>query len=75
MKCNEALHGPDKMKWETAIDEDHNRMLKFGVWEAVRRRDLKTASKIITSTWAMEKKPSGTYRARLNARGFEQREG
>jgi hypothetical protein len=40
MKYNEALHGPDKKKWETAVDEEHNRMLKFGVWEAVRRRDL-----------------------------------
>jgi hypothetical protein len=75
MKYNEALHGPDKKKWETALDEEHNRMLKFGVWEAGRRRDLKTASKIITSTWAMKKKASGTYRARINARGFEQREG
>jgi hypothetical protein len=75
MKYNEALHGPDQKKWETAVDEEHNIMLKFGVWEAVRRRDLKTASKIITSTWAMKKKASGTYRARLNARGFKQREG
>jgi hypothetical protein len=75
MKYNEALHGPDQKKWETAIDEEHNQMIKFGVWEAVRRRDLKTASKIITSTWAMKKKASGTYRTRLNARGFEQREG
>jgi hypothetical protein len=28
-------------------------------------------TKIITSTWAMKKKAIGTYRARLNARGFE----
>jgi hypothetical protein len=71
MKYTEALHVPDQKKWEKAVDEEHNRMIKFGVWEAVRQRDLKTASKIITSTWAMKKKASGTYRARLNARGFE----
>jgi hypothetical protein len=75
LKYNEALHGRDKMKCEMAVNEEHNRMLKFGVWEAGRRRDLKTASNIITSTWAMEKKASGTFRARLDARGFEQREG
>jgi hypothetical protein len=75
MKYNEALNGPDHQKRQTAVDKEHNRMIKFGVWEAVRRGDLKTASKIITSTWAMKKNASGTYRARLNARGFEQREG
>jgi hypothetical protein len=36
MKYNEALHGPDQEKWQTAVDEEHNRMIKFGVWEAVR---------------------------------------
>jgi hypothetical protein len=76
MKYNEALNGPDHQKWQTAFDKEHNRMIKFVVCEAVRRGgDLKIASKIITSTWAMKKKASGTYRARLKARGFEQREG
>jgi hypothetical protein len=60
MKYNEALHGPDQEKWQTAVDEEHNRMIKFGVWEAIRQRNLKSASKIITSTWAMKKKASGT---------------
>jgi hypothetical protein len=36
---------------------------------------VSAATNIITSTWAMKKKASGTYRARLNARGFEQKEG
>jgi hypothetical protein len=75
MKYSEAVHGPDKKKWTKAVQEEHNQMLKFGVWEAVRRKDVSAATKIITSTWAMKKKASGTYRARLNAQGFEQREG
>jgi hypothetical protein len=76
MKYDEAVqHGPDKKKWKNAVQEEHNRMLKFGVWEAVRRKDVSAATKIIMSTWAMKKKASGTYRARLNARGFEQKEG
>jgi hypothetical protein len=29
-------------------------------------------NKVLTSTWAMKKKASGTYHARLNARGYEQ---
>jgi hypothetical protein len=75
MKYSEAVHGPDKKKWTKAVQEEHNRMLKFGVWEDVRRKDVSAATKSITSTWAMKKKASGTYRARLNARGFEQKEG
>jgi hypothetical protein len=75
MKFDEALHGPDKIKWEKAVREEHNRMLKFNVWAAVRRKDISAATKVITSTWAMKKKTSGTFRARINARGFEQREG
>jgi hypothetical protein len=35
MKYSEAVHGPDKKKWTKAVQEEHNRMLKFGVWEAV----------------------------------------
>jgi hypothetical protein len=75
MKYDAALHGPDKIKWEKAVIEEHNRMLKFNVWKAVRRMDMSAATKVITSTWAMKKKASGMFRARINAQGFEQREG
>jgi hypothetical protein len=43
-------------------------MMKHKVWE------LK-GSKVLTSTWAMKKKANGTYRARMNARGYEQVDG
>ena len=75
MKYNKAVNGKDKEKWEKAVNEEHKRMAKYGVWEAIRQKDIPTAAKIITSTWAMKKKANGTYRARLNARGFEQQEG
>jgi hypothetical protein len=64
-----------KLKWGKAVDAEHARKRNFGVWAAVRKGDLRSAAKIISSTWAMKKKESGTYRARINARGFEQREG
>jgi hypothetical protein len=67
MKFNEAMNGPDKAKWQVAVDEEHERMEKYGVWQAVRRRDLPGAAKILTTTWAMKKKASGRFRARLNA--------
>eukprot|EP00979_Chaetoceros_neogracilis_P012413 scaffold3301_cov154-Chaetoceros_neogracile.AAC.1 len=50
-------------------------MEEYKVWTPKFIRDLPPDAKFITSTWAMKKKANGTYRARLNARGYEQVEG
>jgi hypothetical protein len=75
MKFKEAMKGNDAAKWQMAVDDEHGRMTKHSVWQAILRRDLPAAAKILTSTWAMKKKANGTYRARLNARGYEQVDG
>jgi hypothetical protein len=60
MKYDEAMDSPNKAKWKVAVDEELERMETYGVWEAVQRRDLPAAAKILTSmTWAMKKKASG----------------
>ena len=41
----------------------------------VKRKDVPSGTKIMTSTWAMKKKSNGKFRGRLNLRGFEQRDG
>jgi hypothetical protein len=46
-------------------------MIKSGVWNAVNKETLKSTDKVLTTTWAMKKKSNGSYRARINARGFE----
>ena len=43
--------------------------------KAVQRKDIPNTAKILTTMWAMKKKANGTFRARLNARGYEQVEG
>jgi hypothetical protein len=45
------------------------------VWEAVPIDKIPEGTKIMTSAWAMKNKSNGTYRARINARGFEQVDG
>jgi hypothetical protein len=75
MKFKEAMKTKDAANWDLAVDEEHGRMTKHNVWQAILRRDLPAAAKILTSTWAMKKKANGTYRARLNARGYEQVDG
>jgi hypothetical protein len=71
-KYKEAMKGPDKDKWENAVFEEHERMVKNKVWRAVPKKDAPKNAKVMTSTWAMNKKSNGTYRDRLNARGYEQ---
>jgi hypothetical protein len=66
------MKGTDKNKWENAIFEEHERMVKNKVWIALPKKDVPKNAKLMSSTWAMQKKSNGTYRARLNARGYEQ---
>jgi hypothetical protein len=50
-------------------------MVKNQVWRAVPSKDVTRNAKVMSSTWAMKKKSNGTYRARFNARGYEQVDG
>jgi hypothetical protein len=74
-KYKEAMKGPEKQKWENAVFEEHETMVKNQVWRAVSKKDVPRNAKVMSSTWAMKKKSNGTYRARLNARGYEQVDG
>ena len=75
MKFKEAMAGLDKKKWETAVEEEHNKFEKYRVFENVKMEDVPIDAKVMTLTWAMKKKASGVYRARVNVRGYEQVEG
>lgn len=50
-------------------------MMDHATWEAHDRSEVPPEAKMITNTWGMKKKASGTSRARLNAQGFEQIDG
>lgn len=72
MKFNEAMASADRKKFEKAVEEEHQRMVDHQVFKAIPKSEVPDGGKIITSTWAIKKKSNGTYRARMNARGFEQ---
>ena len=42
-------------------------------WKEELKEQLPKNAKVMLSTWAMKKKANGTYQARVNVRGFEQR--
>ena len=75
MKYDEAMNGPDAESWKKAVHEEHERMIEHKVFKPIHIKDIPKWAKVLTSTWAMKKKANGTFRARLNARGFEQRAG
>ena len=72
---SKAMASYDKEKWMKAIDDEYNRMIHNGVWTAINRNKVRPDGKTLTRAWAMKKKASGAYRARVNARGYEQEEG
>lgn len=75
MKYEQAMAGPKAKQWGEAVDMEHKRMQNHAVFKAVKKQDVPKFAKILTSTWAMKQKADGTLRARVNARGFEQRPG
>jgi hypothetical protein len=50
-------------------------MEKHKVFQVTPRDEVPKGAKILTSTWVMKKKADGTFRARGNARGYEQIDG
>jgi hypothetical protein len=57
------MQQPDKDKWEKAVEEEHDQMVKNGVWILVPKVEVPKDVIIIANTWAMKKKPNGNYRA------------
>ena len=75
MKYDEAMSGPDKKKWEDAVEDEYNHMKKAKVFEVVPEQEVPEDATILSSTWVMKKKANSIYRARVTARGFEQIDG
>jgi hypothetical protein len=72
MKYKQAMATKDAKHWERVVDREHDQMIKHRVWQAILKCNIPRAVKIMTSTRAMKKKANGTFRARINARGYEQ---
>ena len=72
MKYNEAMQQPDREQWVKAVREEHDRFIQYNVFKPVKKNEVPNDAKVLTTTWAMKKKSNGTYRARLNMRGYEQ---
>jgi hypothetical protein len=65
----------DAPKWKIGVKEEYEKLVKHGVFKLVKRNEVPSDAKILTSTWVMKKKSNGTFRARINGRGYEQVDG
>ncbi|KAL7573927.1 hypothetical protein ACA910_001939 [Epithemia clementina (nom. ined.)] len=75
LNYKEAMQTPDRDKWQQAVEEEYDRMIANNVFIPCPRSEVPPGSKILTSTWAMKKKANGVYRGRINAKGFQQKDG
>ena len=70
----QAMATVDKEEWNKAIKVEHDKMVKYNVFKVINQNDLPQGTKLFDSTWAMKKKPNGTYRARNGIWGFMQQD-
>jgi hypothetical protein len=75
MSYDQAMESSDKDKWKVAIEKEHENMRTNNVWKAVPIKDVGNDATILSSKWVMKRKANGVFKARLTARGFEQRDG
>ena len=57
------------------IENEKKRFDKYNALSPVLHSLVPKDVKIMTTTWAMKKKASGTYQGRLNVRGYKQVDG
>lgn len=75
MNYHEAMAGEDSGEWKKEVVNEKKKFDKFNAITPVKRSELPANAKILETTWAMKLKANGNRRARLNAKGFQQRDG
>jgi hypothetical protein len=75
VKYDEAMSSKDRSQWIEAVEQEYVNILHHGVFEPIELCKVPAGAKILSTTWVMKKKTGGRYKARITARGFEQRDG
>ena len=79
LKYQDALNAPDRVLWKAALDLEYHTLEKMGCWRVVKISTLPPSVKLISCKWVLKLKyTNGVYekhKARIVARGFEQRKG
>lgn len=68
----QSLPEKERAQWQAAMDDEINSLKTNKVWELV---ELPREEKPITCKWVFKRKRDGNFKARLVARGFQQKPG
>ena len=67
---DEAINSIESVKWQEAMDREYRQLMKHRTWQIVEKpKDVP----IVSVKWIYTIKDDGRYKARLVARGFEQK--
>lgn len=69
----EAVRGPDKLKWEEAIRKEKKLLQSNSTWKLVDRDEVRN-KKLLSTKWIFKIKDYEIYKARLVVQGCEQRQ-
>jgi hypothetical protein len=69
------MSSKDRSSWIQAVEEEFLNMADHKVFEPVEKSKFAPGAKILSTTLVMKKKANGRYKARITARGYEQRDG
>ncbi len=75
MNYQEAMGSPEAADWKVEVKNEKERFDKFDAVTVIRLSQVPKGHKIMSTVWAMKKKPSRKLRGRLNTRGYEQIKG
>ena len=65
----------ERRKWRLVIKDELTSMIQKNVLSPVKVKDKQAVSRTLDMRWVLKIKDNGSYRARLVAKGFLQREG
>ncbi|CAK1553425.1 unnamed protein product [Leptosia nina] len=68
----EAIDSKEKENWWKAIKEEMNSLKENNTWSFVDEKEAE-GRRLVTSKWIFTVKGDGRYKARLVARGFQQK--
>jgi hypothetical protein len=79
LKYQDAFNAPHRVLWKAALALEYHTLEKMGCWRVVKISALAPSVKLIFCKWVLKLKyTNGVYekhKARIVARGFEQRKG
>ncbi len=72
MNYKQAMQSMDADGWKHKIDNEHEKMICNGVWEAVEKADQPFDAKVITMNLARKKKANNMLGGQVVTKGFQQ---